>query len=87
MLLFNIFSNKLDNFVNSSDNEDIISHYQKKNTTSPWLPITGRNRVASHSGMEEKTAETNRIAGYSGIKLGMEGANGDLSDVRFSIKE
>lgn len=46
-----------------------------------------RNRVASLSEIEEGTAEKNRIAGHSGVKPGMEGANSNLSNIRFFIKD
>ncbi len=67
MPLFNTFSNKLDDLVDSSDEEDIISRRQNRNATSPQLPATGRDRVAGHSEPEEQ----------------MEGAKGDTFDVSF----
>ena len=33
--LSNIFSDRLDKFVDSSDNKDLISRWQRRNTTSP----------------------------------------------------
>lgn len=119
MLLSNIFSNKLDDFVNSSNNEDIISHCQKRNTISPQLLVTerngvashskieqgivgrnkvtsyyriekeviGRNRVTGHSEIEKRSVVKNRIAGHFEIEPRIEITNGDLSDVRFSIKK
>ena len=87
MPLSNIFTNRLDDHVDSSDNKDVISRRQKRNRTSPRLPVTGRNGVAGHSGMEEGAAGRNKVASHSGMEPGMEGANGDLSDVRFSIEE
>ena len=83
----NIFNNRLDGLINSSDDKDVISRRQKKNATSLRLPATGRNEVAGHSRMEEGAAGRNRVASHSGIEPGMEGANGDSSDVRFSIEE
>ena len=85
--LSNIFSNRLDDLVDSSDDEDVISRRRRRNATSPRLPATGRNGVAGHSGMEEGAAGRNRVASHSGMEPGMEGANGDSSDVRFSIEE
>lgn len=85
--LSNIFSDRLDDLVNSSDDEDVISRHRKRNATSPRLPATGRNGVAGHSEMEEGAAGRNRVTSHSGMEPGMEGANGDSSDVRFSIEE
>ena len=85
--LSNIFSNRLDDLVDSSDDKDVISRRRRKNATSPRLPAIGRNGVAGHSGIEEGAVGKNRVASYSGIEPGIEGANGDSSDVRFSIKE
>lgn len=87
VLLSNIFSNRLDDLVNSFDNNNVISHHQRKNATSSQLLVIGKNRVTSHSGIEKKAARKNRIASYSEIKPGIENANGDLSDARFSIKK
>ena len=87
MPLSNIFSNGLDDLVNSSDDKNVISRRQKKNATSPQLPAIGRNGVAGHSGIEKGAARRNRVAGHSGMEPEIDGANGDLSDVRFFIEE
>lgn len=81
--LSNMFSNRLDDLVDSSDEEDVISRRRNRNATSPGLPATGRNRVAGHSDMEEGATERNRVAGRSEIEEGTEGANGDTFDVGF----
>ncbi len=65
--LSNTFSNWLDDLVDSSDEEDVISRRQNRNATSPQLPATGRNRVAGHFESEER----------------MEGVKRDTSDVSF----
>ncbi len=67
MLLSNIFSNRLNDLVDNSDKKDVINCCQNKNTTSPQLPATERNRVAGHSEPEER----------------MEGAKRDMSDISF----
>ena len=85
--LSNIFSNRLDDLINSSGNKDVISRRKRKNTTSPRLLATRRNAVAGHFGMEEGAAKRNRVASHSGMEPRMESANGDSSDVRFSIEE
>ena len=85
--LSNIFSDRLDDLVDSSNNKDVISRRQKRNATSPRLPATGKNGVAGHSGIEEGAAEGKRVASLFGIELGIKIANGDLSDIRFSIEE
>ncbi len=54
MLLSNMFSNRLNDLVDSSDKEDIISRHQNRNATTPQLPATGRDRVASHFELEEQ---------------------------------
>ncbi len=60
MLLSNMFSNKLDDLVDSSDEEDVISHRQNRNTTSPQLLATGKDRIAGHSEPEERIEGTKR---------------------------
>ncbi len=67
MPLSKMFSNKFDDLIYSSDKEDIISHYQNKNTTSPQLLATGRNRVAGHFEPKEQ----------------MGAAKGDMPNVSF----
>ncbi len=55
---------------------------------SPQLPAIGRNRVVGYSEIEEEALRRNRVTSHSGIKQEMEeSANGDLSDVSFSIQE
>lgn len=87
MQLLNIFSDRLNNLINSSNNKDVISYGQKKNVTSPQLLAKRRNRVSGQVEIEKKVAERNRIADYFKIKLEMKSTNNDLSDVRFFIKE
>lgn len=54
---------------------------------SLWLPATEKNRVASHSKIEEGIVKKNRIAGHHEMKLGIKSANSNSSDIRFSIEE
>ena len=93
--LSNLFSNRLDDLVDTSDEEDVISRRRTENAISPRLSereknrvagnfqmqkgALGRNRVAGHSEREEKAIGRNRIAGRSDGKEGMEGANEDMS--------
>ena len=67
VLLFNMFNNRFNDLVNSSDKEDVISCRQTKNATSPLLLGIRRNRIAGHSEIEK----------------GMEGANEDIFEVCF----
>lgn len=71
MQLSNIFINKLDNLVDSSDDKDIISRHWSENATSCQLQAIGRNRVADHSKIEEETVEINRVASHSEKKEGV----------------
>ena len=97
--LSNVFSNRLDDFVDTSDEEDVISRRWTRNATSPWLPrrgknriagnsqmqegALGRNRVAGHSKREERATGRNGVAGRSDKEEEMESANGDMSEVSF----
>ncbi len=65
--LSNTFSNRLDDLVDSSDEEDVINCRRNRNAMSPQLPAIGRDRVVGDSEPEER----------------MEGAKGDTSDVSF----
>lgn len=67
MRLSNMFNNRLDDFVDSSNEENVISHRQNRNATSPQLPGTERSRVVGHSRLEK----------------GIEDTNGDIFDVSF----
>ena len=51
--LFNIFSNRLDDFINSSNKKSVIIRRWTRNVTSLQLSSIGRNRIASHFEMEE----------------------------------
>lgn len=82
-LLSNIFNNRLNDFVNSSDKEDIISRYQNRKVTSLWLLATGKNRVTSNSEIEEEAIARNRITSYSKIEVETEDANEDIFDINF----
>ena len=62
--LSNIFSNRLDNLVNTFKEKDVISQLHIGNATSIWLPGTGRNKVASNSQIQEKVLGRNRVAGH-----------------------
>ena len=62
-----MFSNKLNDFVNSSNKKDVISNCQIKNATSPQLLAIGRDRVVGHSKPEKQ----------------IRNAKGDMSDVSF----
>ncbi len=84
--LSNVFSNRLDDLVDSSDKEDVIRCRRTRNATSPRLPGTGRNRiaeegalgrnrVAGHSEMEEGASGRNRVAGHPEIEKGATGKN------------
>ena len=97
--LSNTFSNKLDELVNTSDKEYIISRYWNRNTPSLWMPgkgrniVTGhfeieegaleRNRVAGYFKMEEGATRKNRIAGYSERGEGIKGINKDMVEISF----
>ena len=48
-LLSNIFSNRLNDLVNSSDEEDVINQYHNKNAMSPQLPAIVKNKVVNYS--------------------------------------
>lgn len=65
--LSNIFSNRLDEFVNSSNENDVISYHLNRNAMSSQLPAIGRGK----------------IAGQSELKDGIEDTNNNTSDVSF----
>ncbi len=62
-----MFSNRLDDFVNSSDEEDVISRHQNRNTMSPQLLTIRKDRVTSYFEPKER----------------IESVKGDMSDVSF----
>lgn len=70
MSLSNIFSNKFDDLVNTSDKEDDISHYQIRNKTSSWLLNKKRNKVIGCFEMEKEALKRNRVVNYFEIKEG-----------------
>lgn len=52
--LSNMFSNGSDDIVNNSDEKNVISRYRNRNTTSLWLLVTGKSRVADHSRLKRR---------------------------------
>ena len=68
MLLSNIFSNRLDDLVDNSDNKNVISHRQNKHATIPRLSAIRRNRGTSHSKIETEAVEKNKVARHSEMK-------------------
>ena len=99
MPLFNVFNNRLDDLVDTSDEEDVISRHQTGNATSLRLlekrknrvagnfqiqeGALGRNKVAGYSEREERATERNGIAGRSDKEEEMEGANRNMSEICF----
>ena len=83
MSLSNAYGNRIDDLVDSSNKEDIISRRRSKNTTSPKLLSTKKNRVAGHSIIEEGVKEWNKVTGHSERGEKMEDINGDMSEVSF----
>lgn len=81
--LFTIFSNKLDDLVNSSNEEYVISCSQNRNITSLWLPTIGGNRVASSFKVEKRIIKKNRVASCFQMKKEIEDANKDMFEVSF----
>ncbi len=69
--LSNMFSNRLDDLVDSSDEKNVICCRRTRNATSPRLPVTRRNRIS-----EEGASGKNRVAGHSEMKEGASGRNG-----------
>lgn len=94
-----MFNNRLDDLVDTSNKEDVISCYQTRNATSPWLSNTKRNRVADyfktkkealrrnkvadHSKIKEEATKKNRITGHSKKREKLENINKDMSKVSF----
>ncbi len=81
MSLSNVFSNRLDDLVDSSDEEDVIRCRRTRNATSLRLPgkrkngiveegASRSNRVAGHFEMEEGASGKNRVAGHPEIEEG-----------------
>lgn len=68
MPLFNVFSNRLNDFTNISNKKDVISRRQIKNATSPQLPDTKKNKVVNNSQMQKGILRKHKVAGYSKIE-------------------
>ena len=83
VLLSNAYGIKIDDFVDSSNKKNVISHHQSRNVTSPQVPSTGSNRVINYSEMEEGATGRNRVVRYFDKGERMEGVNGDISKVSF----
>lgn len=66
--LSNAFSYRLDNIVDTSNKENIISHRQTKNAISLWLLNTEKNRVLGYLSVEKKTLEKNKVTSHSKIE-------------------
>ena len=68
MLLSNVFSNRFDDFINTSNKKNVIKRCQTRNATSFWLLGIGKNRVASHFKIEKGALKKNGVAGHSKIE-------------------
>lgn len=80
MLLSNLFSKRLNDFVNSFNNKNIIYCCKINNNINLWLVDTGRNSFASYFEKEKKATKKKKIADNFKIE-GVEGANRDISKV------
>lgn len=81
--LSNVYSNRIDDLVDSSNKEDIINRYQSRNATCLQLPDISKNRVAGHSKIKEGVIRKNGVTGHSERGEGMEDMNGDMSEISF----
>ena len=75
MPLSDIFNNRLDDFVDSSNDNDVISHRQGGYPINPWLLAIGRNEGGSDSIMEEEAVRRNKVIGHSKMKEKTVGTN------------
>lgn len=100
--LSNIFRDRLDDLVNSFDEEYVIIYHQRRNAISPWIlaiernrladyfiiekRATGRNRVVGHSRVEERAVRWNRVASHSEIEKGAIERNRVASNSEMELK-
>lgn len=82
-----MYSNKIDDLIDSFKEEDFISRRQTRNTTSSQVSDTKKNRVAGHSEMEEEATGRNRIAGQSEKGKRREGVYRNISEISFLDQE
>lgn len=66
--LSNIFSNILDDLINSFYKKDIINHCQIRNATNPQLPAIGRNSVVSLAEIDNSILGKYKDTSHSKIK-------------------
>lgn len=78
-----MYSNKIDELVDSSNEEAVISRRQSRIATSPQLSSTGRNKVAGHSELEEGATRRNEVSKYFEKREEIEGVNKNMSEVSF----
>lgn len=55
-----MFSNRLDDFINISDEENIISHCRTRYATNSRLSGIGKNKLVSHSEKGGRMEDVNR---------------------------
>ena len=55
-----MFSNKLNDLVHSSNEKNIISYHQNKNTINPQLLAIGKGKVAGYFKLEEQIEDAIR---------------------------
>lgn len=85
--LSNIFSNRLNDLIYSSNKKDIIGHRQNGNAISLEQLATRKNRVVGPSKIEEKALERNKIVGGSKIDQEIENANGNKLNFGLFVEE
>lgn len=83
MPLFNIFSNRPNDFTNSSDKENNISRYQSRNAISPWLLAIWKNSIADPIEIDKSTSRKNRNTNHFNIKEEMRYVNSITSNTSF----
>lgn len=62
-----MFSNRLDDLIDSSNKENVIIHYQNRNTISLQILAIEKNKVAGHFELKEQIESIKR----------------DISDINF----
>lgn len=89
MSLSNIFSNRLHDLNDISDNIIVVCYNEIENVTSFWLPAIRRNRVADRFEIKKEAVKKNKVNSYSEIKKESIGRNGviDCSRIKPKMEE
>lgn len=82
-----MFSNRLDDLIDSNNEKNVINRRQNKNATNPGLLAIERNGVTDQFEMEKRVIKKNGIIDHFQMEEEMEDTNGNTSNIIFFYQQ